>query len=272
MGRIARSWQLTKASWAVLRTDKELAILPLISGIVMLVICAGFVLGMGYHKHVPEQAQARDAIAGFLFYVVAYTTAFFFQAALVAGAMQRLNGGDPTLGSALGAATKRLPALFLWGVIAATVGMILRGIQERSGLVGKIVAGLLGVVWSLATFFMVPILVMEQQPVGASFKSSWALFKKTWGETVVGNLGLGLIGFVGFLLVAALTGLFVYLKLPVVAVLVGVVGFIGLMVVMSALSGIYLASLYRFATTGQVSAGFDRDTLVAAFREKGAKA
>lgn len=268
MGRFARSWQLFKASWSVLKTDKELVILPLISGIVMLVVCAGFVLGMGLHRGAPDDLETRHLLPAFLFYVTSYTVAFYFQAALVAGAMQRLSGGDPTLGSSLGAASRRMGPILMWGLIAGTVGMVLRAVQERSEIVGKIITGVIGVAWSLATFFMVPILVMENKPVGESFKSSWALFKKTWGESMIGNGGLGIVGFLGFLAVAAVTALFAKLGLVVVAVIFAAVGFITLMVVMSALSGIYLAATYRYATTGQVSGGFDREALVAAFRAK----
>ncbi len=118
------------------------------------------------------------AIPLLLFYVVTYTIGFFFQAAIVAGASERMNGGDPTVGSALRSASKRFGPLLLWGVIAGTVGLIIRSIEEKSELAGKIVMGLLGVAWSLATYFMVPVLVMEDEPVGSAFKRSWNLFKR----------------------------------------------------------------------------------------------
>lgn len=268
MGRIARSWELFKASWSVLKTDKELAILPLISGLVMLVVCASFVLGMGLHRGAPDELETRHVLPTLLFYVVSSCVAFFFQAALVAGALERLSGGDPTLGSSLRAAARRLGPILMWGAVAGTVGMLLRAIQERSNALGKIVTGLIGVAWSLATYFMVPVLVMEKRPLGDSFRASWTLFKKTWGESVVGNLGLGLFGFLGFLLVGGLTALLVKVGLTIVAVIFAVVGFVTLMCVLSALSGIWLAAVYRYATTGQVSGGFDREALVGAFRAK----
>lgn len=271
MGRIGRSWEMMKSSWGVLKQDKELAILPLISGVVITIVSASFIFGFGLHKN-PDALETENLVPAFLFYVVSYTIAFFFQAALVAGAMQRLNGGDPTIGSSLAAAMRRFPALLLWGVIAGTVGLILRAIEERSEIVGKIVAGLLGVAWSLATFFMVPVLVMEEKPVGASFKHSFAIFKKTWGETVAGNLGMGLIFLLALLPVALVCWLLVSAGLVVPAVIVGLLAFIVVMVVSSALQGIYLASVYRYATSGVMAPGFDREMLLGAFREKPAKA
>jgi hypothetical protein len=115
---------------------------------------------------------------------------------------------------------------------------------------------------------MVPVLVMENEPVGASFKRSWALFKKTWGETVIGNGGLGLLSVLATLALVAVVYLLFAAGLGVVAVVVAVLGFIGLMLVFSTLNGIYLAALYRFATTGDVAAGFDRNVLADAFGPK----
>jgi hypothetical protein len=267
MGRIARSWHLMKQSYRVLMMDKELLWLPLLSGLCILVVLGGFFFGLGLQKEgaVEGTSETTFGVAGFLFYVVAYTLGFYFQAALIAGASQRMAGGDPTLGSALGAATKRLPTLIFWGVIAATVGMILRAIQDRSEALGKIVAGLAGAAWSLATFFVVPVLVLEGKPVGASLKRSAGLFKKTWGETVSGSLGLGLLSFLFMLPVIAVAVLLARLN-PLLGVVVGLIGMAVVGVFFQALNGVYLASLYRYASEGETPAGFSQDELASAFR------
>lgn len=276
MGRIARSWRLMKQSFGVLKQDKELLILPLLSGICFLIVTAGFVFGTGLLDAVGDSAAATTAadgtaadgtaagdegsvkwaIIGFLFYVVTYTIGFFFQAALVAGATQRLRGGDPTLGSALGAASKRFPSLLMWGIVAATVGMILRAIQERSGVVGKIVAGLIGGAWNLVTFFVVPVLVLEGEPVGRSIKRSWTVFKATWGETVAGQIGFGLFGFLLTLLVLGLAYVG-FMASPVVGIIIGGVGIAIVMILMSAAQGVFVAALYNYATEGEIPEGFD---------------
>lgn len=271
MGRIARSWRLMKQSFGVLKKDKELLILPLLSGICFLIVTAGFVFGTGLLDAVGDSAAATTAadgtaagdegsvkwaIIGFLFYVVTYTIGFFFQAALVAGATQRLRGGDPTLGSALGAASKRFPSLLMWGIVAATVGMILRAIQERSGVVGKIVVGLIGGAWNLVTFFVVPVLVLEGEPVGRSIKRSWNVFKATWGETVAGQIGFGLFGFLLTLLVLGLAYVG-FMASPIVGVIIGGVGIAIVMILMSAAQGVFVAALYNYATEGEIPEGFD---------------
>ena len=87
-------------------------------------------------------------------------------------------------------ANSRLHRLLPWALVSATVSMIL-SLLERYGIVGRIVAGLVGLAWNLVTFLTIPILVIEDVGVGDAFKRSKELFKKTWGENVVGQAGLG---------------------------------------------------------------------------------
>jgi hypothetical protein len=265
MGRIARSWRLLKCSWAVLKQDKELAVLPLVSGACLALLCAGFAFAMDVPAKGVEGREAELGVPAFLLYVVLYTVGFFFQAALIAGASQRLAGGDPTLGSSLAAAGRRFVPILLWGVVAATVGMLLRALEDKAKGLGRIVTGILGAAWSLATFFMVPVLVMERLPVGGSFKRSWALFKQTWGETVVGQFGLGLFGLLGFLSAGMVAAVIYRLAGQTAGVVVGLGLFLFVGVTMSALSGIYQAALYRYATTDEHVPGFDEGLLEGAY-------
>jgi hypothetical protein len=272
MERFARSWRLMKQSWGVLVLDKELLLLPVLSGLVIVAVCASFlvpagiVLATSAGPHLPH-GPVRFVL-GFATYVVAYTVGIFFQAALVAGATQRLAGGDPTLGSALGAAMRRLPSILAWGLVAGTVGMLLRAAQRRSGLLGKIAIGLLGAGWSLATFFVVPVLVLEERTLGDSFKRSWDMVKSTWGEGVIGGIGVGLVGLAYWLILIANVVILAMLGLPAFAIGTAVVGGAAGIVFFSALHSVYVASLYRYATTRDAPAGFSADDLSGAFRVK----
>lgn len=269
MGRIARSWRLIKQSFGVLMKDKELMLLPVISSVLILVVLASFLVPLGaFGAEGIDEDDPMLAIGGFVFYVITYTIGIFFQGAVIAGASERLAGGDPTVGSSIRAAAKRWPAFVVWGLIGATVGMLIRSVQERSELVGRIVMGLIGMVWSVGIFFMVPVLVMEREGVGGSLKRSWALVKATWGEAVIGNMGFGLLGILlGLPIVAVAFGL-VSLGLPMVGIVVGVLGVAMLGLFLSTLQGIWLASLYRYATAGEVPEGYDEDLFREAFRSK----
>ena len=266
MDRIARSFRLVEQSYRLLMQDKELMILPLISGAIGLVI-VGVVAGFGFATSFALEPGPALYIPLFLFYVVMFSISYFFQAAVIAGATERMRGGDPTVSSALSAAARRMGPIVIWAVVSATVGVILRTIQDRVGFVGKIVVGLLGAAWAFATFFVVPVLVLEDHTLEDSFKRSVDLFKKTWGENLVGGASIGVAVFCAWVTLFAATGLLAYV-IGVAAVAFLVVGAIALIVFSSALQGVFTASLFRYATEGKGPSGFDPDLLQNAFVPK----
>ncbi len=263
MGRIGTGWALTKTSLRVLRKDKELVLFPLISGLALIAILATFFGGMflafGFGAIFGGDLTWLFAVLMVVYYIVSFFIAFFFNAAIIGAATIRLNGGNPTLGDGLRIARENIGRIFLWAVFAATVAMVLRAIQQRLGFVGKIIIGLVGVAWSLATYFVVPVLVYEKLGPWAAVKRSAHLFKTTWGETLVGGFSMGgifvLLGLAGLLapVLGFLLGGWVGL---VVGIIVLVVYWIALGLVASAASSILIAALYRFATTGKVAEDF----------------
>lgn len=263
MGRIGTGWQLTKTSLGVLRKDKELLVFPLLSGLTMILVLGGFVGGMfltgGLEAFFQGSGYWMGIVLLFLYYLVSFFIGIFFNAAIIGAAMIRLDGGNPTLADGLRVARENLGRIFLWALFAATVAMILRAIQQRAGIIGKIIIGLVGIAWSLATYFVVPVLVFEKLGPWAAVKRSASIFKSTWGETIVGGFSMG-----GIFLLAGLAGLLpIILGILignvvsiVIGVLVAVVYWILLGLVASAASSILVAALYRFATTGRVAEGF----------------
>jgi hypothetical protein len=190
--------------------------------------------------------------------------------------MIRFRGGDPTVADGLKAARERVGLIAAWALLAATVGVILRMIEERVGFLGKIVIMILGAVWTIATFFVVPVLVMENLgPVDAA-KRSVEIVKEAWGESIVSNVGVGLLSFLAILfLVVPCAILTVALALKTGSIAVGIIGAvltIALLVlislVSSALTSILLSALYLFATGGRVPPGFEPGRLKAAFAAK----
>ena len=277
--RIGRSIELAKASFRVLRADKELLIFPLVSFIALVVVSISFLASLAIFGVITDAQRGTVNIAsyviGFAFYVVTYMVIFFFNTALVGAAMIRLDGGDPTLGDGFRIAFSRLPQIIVYALIAATVGMVLRAISERAGIIGQIVAGIIGFAWGVATFLVVPVLVVEKVGPIDAIKRSAGLLRQTWGEQLVGNFGIGLIfGLLSFVVIVVGVLLLIVLiqvsaplaLLAVVAmiVLVGLLALIG-----SALSGIFTASLYRYATKGDAGQMFRPETLAGAFRAKG---
>jgi hypothetical protein len=271
MDRFGRSIELVEQSFRVLMQDKTLMILPIVSGIVTAGVVATFVVGT-FGMSVADLRQPLQPIVFlpvFVMYVVTYFVGIFFQAAVIAGATQRLRGGDPTIGSAIAAAADRSAQILGWAVIAATVGTLLQLIRGRGRIVERLVAGFLGAAWSLATFFVVPVLVLEDVPVSALFGRSLSLMEDRWGEGIIGTIGLGLVSFVCWLLLAGIVAsVVVGLHQIVAAIVIGAVGGVALVAAFSALNGIYVAALYHYATTGSAAPGFDSETLQGAFRTR----
>jgi hypothetical protein len=274
--RFSNSWKLAKASARVLSADKELMIFPALSAVMLVLVTAAFALPIILAKSAEGMLEGVGAyVIGFLFYLVSYFVIFFCNSALVGAAMIRLRGGDPTVADGFRIASSRVGVIFGYALIAATVGMILRAIQERAGIIGRIVVGLMGMAWNLATFLVVPVLVVEDvNPVDA-VKRSAALLKKTWGEQVIGGFSLGAImGLAGFLLVLVFVPLIILAIGSQSPVMIGLVigGFVISLLLLSlvnaTLSGIYTAALYRFAAEGQVSQGFESEMVEDAFRPK----
>jgi hypothetical protein len=281
MGRFANSWAMTKASFRVVMHDKELLVLPLLSflaTVVAFLAVVGVAIGAGIVPNVtlPNGQPNLPGIAlALLFYLGVAFVQVFFGAAVVAGAGERLAGGNPTLASCLRAASRKAGRLFVWSFFVAVINLVMQALRERGGLLGRLAAGLGNLAWSLATYFMLPILMFEDAPVTASMGRSASLFKKTWGEQVIGNGGIGLVfgllmvavGLLTMFLVQGLwaTGGFLA-ALPVLAI--GLCVVLLLAALQSAVGGVYKAALYRFATTGQGGAGFAPQELQAAFVAK----
>jgi hypothetical protein len=284
MGKFARSWALVKASASVLRSDRELLLLPLLSGIAALIVTASFLLPVFFVGGVDQMAAQADQHNGiqigwyvllFAFYLVQYTVIFFFNTALVGAAMQRLEGGHPTLRDALALAWSKLPQILGYAAIAATVGMVLRALEERMGLIGRLVIGLIGVAWSVATFLVVPILAATNTGPVDAVKHSAGLLKRSWGENIIGNAGMGfvfgLINVVVILVVGALVAASVTSGAIAVGVVLGAIGVLALVfsvLIQSALQGIYAAAVYRYAEHGEVGGVFDGALISEAFRPK----
>ena len=279
--RLTTGFQLAKQSLGVLRLDKELLLFPIFSSIACIIVMASFAVPIffsGMLDGLGEEGASSGQnilmyVLGFLFYFVSYFVIIFFNSALVACAIIRLKGGDPTVSDGFGAAMARLPQIAGWALVAATVGMILKAIESRSERVGQIVSGILGMAWSITTFFVVPILVVEKAGPVEAVKRSVGIMKKTWGESLAAKFGIGLFTFLasmlGLLPIAG--GVFMLQASPVaggVLIGVGVLWILLVSLISSALNSILLAALYIYAAEGKMPEHFDSNMIQGAFGAK----
>jgi len=263
MGRIGRGWQLAKMSLRVIRKDKELLLFPLLSGLLTIVILASFFIGavftVGLDGIFGGSSQWAFWVFMVIFYFITFFLATFFNVAIIGCATIRLNGGNPTLRDGFRIAGENLKQIILWAIFAATVALVIRAIQERVGILGKILLGGLGVAFTVATYFVVPVFIYEKLGPWKALKRSVAILKGTWGEALIGNLGLGLIfflfGLIGILpiiLGAVLGGVWGL----VAGVVIAIVYWLILGLIASAAQSVLVAALYRYATTGKTSEDF----------------
>lgn len=274
--RLKRSFRLAGASAQVLRQDNHLMLFPILSCVALLLVIAAFALPLFGLESIDGIGKGGLYSAAFLFYVVQYFVIFYFNAALVGATMIRLDGGSPSLGDGLRIANSRIGTILGYAVISATVGVILRAIQERVGFIGRLIAGLIGAGWAVATFLVVPVIVTSERGATGAISESTALLKRTWGENVAGQVGMnaafGLLYF-GIIAGAALLALLLATAAPapalfIMLVIVTVLALLGCMLMHATLTGIYSAVLYRYAAGGSDAPGFDRSVLESAFLQK----
>lgn len=277
MGKFERSWRLMVASWNVLKQERSLVVFPILSSIGVALVIASFWVPL-FNTQTLNSLQhhsGHDTVAAysllFLFYFCCYLITIFFNSALIACALDRMDGNDPTLGYGLRAAWERFPQIFGWAFVASTVGFALRMIEERVGFIGRLMVSLLGMAWSVTAFLVVPVLIAEKRGPIQAYKESVNLLKESWGEQIIGNVGFGLvIGLVGILpamiIGAMLLAAFPHAKLFIISL--GVIYFIALMLIQTTLFSIYQAAVYRYASDGKPPPGFKEEYLADAFRAR----
>lgn len=290
---IRRSWELTKYSWAFLLRNKTFMIFPVLSGVAMLAVTlvlllpAAVVTGVlaaatGQFGDAPSQSS--DIMSGqiiglvllFLYYLVVYTISIYFNVALTGAVLREMDGHESNVREGLSIANGKLGLIVQYAALSATVGVILSAIRERAGWLGDLIAGLGGLAWNLVTFFVVPLLVIENKGVIDLVKDSGALLRRTFGEQIVGGAGVGLVfGALTFLLVIVGGGLLMLFSgstvMIVLVIAVLVVLFVLLGLVSSTLSAIYSVALFHYAQTGSAPQDLDPSLLQAAFHPRGAR-
>ena len=272
--RIGRGWKMTKLGMAVVRADPELLVYTLLSAVFSIVasiaVISGFIGIETLTESESTTAQEEDALTAanlaivFVGYLVISVITVFWNAAIIASAYERLTAGtNPSFSYGISQATKCLPQILVWGIISGTVGVILKILEsvandKDSPLPLRIVAGLatfiLGVAWWMATFFVVPILVLEKAGVVDSMKQSPSLFKETWGEDVGSHIGTGFLQgiFILFLIVIILPLMFLSEATAVLAVVLLLVGIGGSVLFFTTVESVNRASLFYYAKTGQL--------------------
>lgn len=268
LSRFKRSWYLFRASLHVLNQDRELLVFPLLSGLATLTIIASFVLPLLWatsESVVDSSFSGLTVYAGlFVFYLASYTITYYFNTAVVSCAIYRMKGGNPDLKGGFRAATAHIKHIIGWAMVSAVVGVILKHIQSKNNFLSSMVASIAGVAWSVASYLVIPIMVMEKMGPIDALKESGRLVRKTWGEQVVGNIGFGvffsLILLPMFVIIPMLVAydnvIWYFMGVSVLVIYITLVSLIH-----STLLSIFQAALYLYAREDFVPDGYDRSVL-----------
>jgi hypothetical protein len=276
MQRIKRGWGLTKKSWALLNTHRELIRFPLY-GAVATTLLAIVTLGPGLYL------LDQDSLAGAIpllvigVYVLS-VVGFYFSVGLAAAADMIFRGqADVTVADGLAVARERFSQICGWAAISTAISVLMGVLENQGGVFGEIAARLVGMAWSLVTFLAVPVIAIEGTGPLETLKRSAAMFRERWGQQITGNIAIGgavfLIGVLPavILIVAGVALWSTASFLGAVLVVIGALIVAIAMLISRALSGVFGVALYRYALDGEAVGGFTKDDLESAVRIKKGK-
>ena len=275
-GRFTRGLRLVGTGFTMARDEPGLMMVPLVAFVVQLALFGAAALLLlptlrsNYHS---DGQQAHLSAGQWLVVVVVGILVMFVSvvahATIIARVMARFHGQSVTNTQAAKAALTKTPQLMAWAFINYVVISILRGIGNR-GLLGALVGTLLRAGWLVASFFVVPVILFEDKGALKAIKRSVDLCRSRWGENLVGNGALGVIGLVAILLDVAVAVVLGLVFAPL-GVAVGVIGLAAILLVLTVATAAFNAALYWFAVTDQSPGQYSVGDLRAAYRQKGHK-
>lgn len=271
-GRIARSWRLTRAAWEVVRNDNALLILAMISGLCGAGAIA-LIFGLSGFFGGERSSQGHVALIALIFSYPLTFVSVFFNVAIAAAASAALDGRRLSLGEALAVPARRVGQVALWALIVAGVGMVLEQLANRLPLGGSIVARLVGVGWSLASLFAIPILAVEGCSAPQCLRRSAHLVKERWGEGISGNVIVSawMIIVIFPLAVAFGVGLAATGGEPAAqdtVIAIAVILFIAILAIGAVVRQTFAVALYRYAKTNSAQGPFQERDLGSPFGSK----
>ena len=274
-GRLSRGLRLVGEGFTMARDEPWLMMVPVVAFFVQVVILGVAALTIYPALHAGQAAAGGSAgvrlsasqwavivVAGVLTMFVSVVS----HATIIARVMARFHGQRVTNVQAARAALTKSHQLLAWAFINFVVMSLLRGIGNR-GILGALIGWVLRAGWMLASFFVVPAILFENKGAVASIKRSVALCRSRWGENIVGNGALGLIGSVAILLDVLVAVVLGSVFAPI-GLAVGVIGLIAVLVMLTVASGAFTAALYWFAVTEQAPGHYSLGDLQSAYRQK----
>ena len=306
MSKFQRSWLLLKSSISIIAQNKLLLVFPIVTFACTVIIIAfflappllrptGYPYGSSqhwqaiYHSLFNQTADAAGrsssriaftpAAGAYLvfLYFVSMFLATFLNVAFYHEILSALSGQAVSIERGLKFAAGRLKAILLWTLFAGLVGLVIKTIEQRLQLVGRIIARFLGLAWSVAAIFVIPVMVRDEQTANplAMLRKSGSILKRTWGEALIGYAGLAFAN--AFILIGSIVILIGAVFASVVFSNYWIIAFVGvlwllLLFAWSYLTGVagqvYKGALYLYAAEGVIPQPYNKEMLDQAWKYK----
>jgi len=262
--RISNGWTLTMKSLAIVRENKRFLVFTLLSGISLLLVMGSFIGGVATQSGALDNMEpAVKYSIYFMFYFIAYAVIIFFNMALIHCALKTLNGEKTSVADGISFSFSRMNQVLFWALISATIGLILRVLEDKNEKLTAVITAVLGMAWSLMTFMVVPVMAYENVNAFQAIKRSSALLRNSWGERIGAGFSFGLVGFLLFLALAVSAG-GIFLLLLKLNIVLGFFAFfvclaviaLTIMCLMSTAETVFTALMYQYSigkATGNIS-------------------
>ncbi|HTB51374.1 MAG TPA: DUF6159 family protein [Ferruginibacter sp.] len=273
--RLSNGWTIMQNSFKVLKENKQLIIFPILSGISIILILGSFGIAVfanaGWDATNIIQPDRLGAYAILImFYTINYFIVVFFNTALVHCTTAYFKGEEVSIKSGLLFSLSRIGVIFSWAIFAGTIGALLKIIQENVGTLGRIITGLVGIVWGVATFFVVPVIANENLGPIDAFKRSSQLMKEKWGQSIGAGFTVGLIQ-TCFLLVAIVPAVLIGTFINFFAgIAFGIITISAILAVFGAARTIFITAIY-LNITGDPVENYNQQFVDNLFVEKNRK-
>ena len=245
--RAANGWDITKRSFKVFEANKQLILLPFLSGISL------FFLALSFSGSIVNNAiwhiKSCFSFVGFLylfaFYLLVYFIIVFFNTALSYCVHFHCKGQKVSVIKGLLFCIAHLFSIISWSLFAATIGTVLRTIQNSVGLVGQMFTRVTGSTLGIATYFVVPIKTGENLGPIAALNQSKKIVKEKWGETVGAAFNFVFIQFIALIFIAIIAITIGTIFTTLAGLITGLLGVVILVSTVSAGRIIFLTSVYQ---------------------------
>lgn len=278
MSKFNKSFHLVIETFKLMKKDPEILIFPVLNCLIFFLFCLS-IFYTYFHGNYDELDKIIEGIEDFksgyyfliiILYLFGYFSTYFFQAGLMFVVNARIHKKDLSFKDGATRALAKLPEIFLLSIIQSTAGIMLGWIFEKVSTLNKIIVALVGAAWSVATFFVLPVVILENNSFGKSFEESSKIFKKTWGETIIINFSttaffdviLRIFCFSCAFLLVFFDNLLGFLPPFSYFIIFCLFGIALIVFLRSAIDGAFKVVLYEYAKNSIIPENFDQEIVV----------